>query len=182
MHAVEAVLVAESRLGEVGEVSRVVSLSGEHWLAQRTLVNELVVVDGQLTPIWRVGLPAGRLGSAAVAEDLSLVAVPRDGHLVLLDGTGRQLASFPGSPSEKPSSGCSCAVFTDDAYLWVVVLCRASAALPRRSLHQPPKPGARATSGAAKLHPPGRAEVGPALQEPRDSVGGRVVARRLYGR
>src|SRR6266498_2695290 len=35
--------------------------------------------------------------------------------------------------------------------------CRASAALPRRSLHQPPKPGARATSGAAKLHPRGKA-------------------------
>ncbi len=143
MHAVEAVLVAESRLGEVGEVSRVVSLSGEHWLAQRTLVNELVVVDGQLTPIWRVGLPAGRLGSAAVAEDLSLVAVPRDGHLVLLDGTGRQLASFPGSPSEKPSSGCSCAVFTDDAYLWAVVLCRAGGrALPRQC------------SSAAQIAPP----------------------------
>src|SRR6266511_1742667 len=39
----------------------------------------------------------------------------------------------------------------------VVVLCRASAALPRRSLHEPPKPGARATSGAARLHSRGKA-------------------------
>ncbi len=128
MHAVEAVLVAESRLGELGEVSPVAPLSGERWLAQRTLPNELVVLDGQLTPIWRVRLPAGRRGSAAVAEDLSLVALPQDGQVLLLDGTGRQLASFPASSSNKTSSGCSCAVFTnDDTYLWAILPARGTA-------------------------------------------------------
>lgn len=119
MHAVEAVLVAELRLGVV---SRVLPLSGQRWLVQRSSARELVVVDGQLIPIWRVGLPAGRLGSAAIVEDRSLVAVPRDGHVALLDGTGRQLASFPGPPFNKISSGCGCAVFTDnDTYLWAVL-------------------------------------------------------------
>lgn len=128
MDAVEAVLVAGSRLGELGEVSPVVPLSGERWLAQRSLPDELVVVDGQLTPIWRVRLPAGRLGRPAVVEDLSLLAVPQDGQVLLLDGTGRQLASFPGSPSNKTSSGCSCAAFTaDDTYLWAILPARGTA-------------------------------------------------------
>jgi hypothetical protein len=98
----------------LGLVSRVSPLSGHRWLVQRTAARELVVVDGQLTPIWRMGLPAGRLGSAVVIEDLSLVTLPRDGQAVLLDGTGRQLASLARSSSNKTNSGHSCAVFTAD--------------------------------------------------------------------
>ena len=111
--AVEAVLVAELRLELV---SRVRPLSEQGWLVQRAAPNELVVLDPELTPIWRLELPAGRLGFVAVTDDLSLVAVSRDGQVVLLDGTGRQLASVAGA---HPQS--SIGVFTaDGAYLWAV--------------------------------------------------------------
>jgi hypothetical protein len=113
MDAVEAVLVAELQLDLVDWVR---PLSDRRWLVQRAALNELVVLDRQLTPIWRLGLPAGRLGVVAVADDLSLVAVSRDGQVVLLDGTGRQLASVPGTHSQS-----SAGVFTaDGAYLWAV--------------------------------------------------------------
>jgi hypothetical protein len=85
-------------------------------LVQRAALNELVVLDHQLTPIWRLRLPAGRLGVVAVADDLSLVVVSRGGQVVFLDGTGRQLASVPGAGLQS-----SAGVFTaDGAYLWVV--------------------------------------------------------------
>jgi hypothetical protein len=113
MDVVEAVLVAELQLDLV---DRVQPLAERRWLVQRAALNELVVLDHQLTPIWRLGLPAGRLGVVAVAEDLSLVAVSRDGQVVLLDGTGRQLASIRGAHSQS-----SAGVFTaDGAYLWAV--------------------------------------------------------------
>jgi hypothetical protein len=103
MDVVKAVLVAELRLGLV---RRVWPLSDHRWLVDRSGLSELLVLDDQLTPIRRLGLPAGRLDILAVAEDLSLVTVSRNGQVVLLDGTGRQLASFPGSDSE-PSGGRS---------------------------------------------------------------------------
>jgi hypothetical protein len=113
MYAVEAVLVAELRLDLV---DRVRPLSEQRWLVQRAALNELVVLDHQLTPIWRLRLPAGRLGVVAVADDLSLVVVSRGGQVVLLDGTGRQLASVPGAGPQS-----SAGVFTaDGAYLWAV--------------------------------------------------------------
>jgi hypothetical protein len=113
MFAVEAVLVAELRLDLV---DRVRPLAEQRWLVQRAALNELVVLDHQLTPIWRLRLPAGRLGFVAVADDLSLVAVSRGGQVVLLDGTGRQLASVPGAGPQS-----SAGVFTaDGAYLWAV--------------------------------------------------------------
>jgi hypothetical protein len=64
MDAVEPVLVAELRLDLV---DRVRPLPEQRWLVQRAALNELVVLDHQLTPIWRLGLPAGRLGFVAVA-------------------------------------------------------------------------------------------------------------------
>jgi hypothetical protein len=113
MDAVEPVLVAELRLDLV---DRVRPLPEQRWLVQRAALNELVVLDHQLTPIWRLGLPAGRLGFVAVADDLSLVAVSRGGQVVLLDGTGRQLASVAGAGPQS-----SVGVFTaDGAYLWAV--------------------------------------------------------------
>jgi hypothetical protein len=119
MHTVDAVLVVESRLG--GIIS-VLPMSGQRWLVQCILPNELVVVDEQLTPIWRVRLPPGRLGRAAVAEDLSLVALAQAGHLLLLDATGRQLTSFPNPPPTGPSISFSCGAFTaDGARLWAIV-------------------------------------------------------------
>jgi hypothetical protein len=119
MHTVDAVLVAESRLS--GIIS-VLPMSAQRWLVQCILPNELVEVDAQLTPIWRLRLPPGRLGRAAVAEDLSLVALPQAGHLLLLDPTGRQLTTFPNPPSKGPSTGFSCGAFTaDGARLWVIV-------------------------------------------------------------
>jgi hypothetical protein len=118
---VEAVLVAELRLDLV---NRVRPLSGQRWLVQRAAPNELVVLDHQLTPIWRLGLPAGRLGFVAVAEDLSRVAVSQDGQVVLRDGTGRQLASVPGAHPQSRAG-----VFTaDGAYLWAVLPGRGSEA------------------------------------------------------
>jgi hypothetical protein len=65
MDVVEAVLVTELRLDLV---SRVRPLAEQRWLVQRAAANELVVLDHQLTPIWRLRLPAGRLGFVAVAE------------------------------------------------------------------------------------------------------------------
>lgn len=119
VEAVEAVLTAELRLDLVNWVR---PLSEQRWLVLRAALNELVVLDHQLTPIWRLGLPVGRLGFVAVAEDLSLVAVSRDGQVVLLDGTGRQLASVLGA---HPQS--SAGVFTaDGAYLWAVLPGRGS--------------------------------------------------------
>jgi hypothetical protein len=119
MDAVEAVLVAELRLELV---TRVRPLSERGWLVQRAGLNELVVLDPELSPIWRLGLPAGRLGFVAVTDDLSLVALSRDGQVVFLDGTGRQLASVAGA---HPQS--SIGVFTaDGAYLWVVLPGRGS--------------------------------------------------------
>ena len=113
VNAVEAVLVAEVR---IGPVSRVRPLAGQRWLVQRAL-GELVVLDERLTPSWRLELPTGRPGIVAVADDLSLVAVSRAGQLVLLDGSGRQLASVLATPS-----GSSAGIFTaDGAYLWVVL-------------------------------------------------------------
>jgi hypothetical protein len=113
MYAVGAVLVAELRLDLV---DRVWPLPGQRWLVQHAAPNELVVLDHQLTPTWRLGLPAGRLGVVAVADDLSLVAVSRDGQVVLVDGTGRQLASVPGARHQS-----SVGVFTaDGAHLWAV--------------------------------------------------------------
>jgi hypothetical protein len=113
MDAVGAVLVAELRLDLV---DRVRPLAEQRWLVQRAALNELVVLEHQLSPIWRLGLPAGRRGVVAVADDLSLVAVWRDGQMVLLDGTGQQLASIRGSYSQS-----SAGVFTGDgAYLWAV--------------------------------------------------------------
>jgi len=113
MYAVEAVLVAELRLELVDHVR---PLAEQRWLVQRAAPNELVVLDYQLTPIWRLRLPAGRLGVVAVADDLSLVAVSRGGRVVLLDGSGQQLASVPGTGFQS-----SAGVFTaDGAYLWAV--------------------------------------------------------------
>jgi hypothetical protein len=119
MRTADAVLAAESRLS--GIIS-VLPMSDRRWLVQCILPNELVLVDEQLTPIWRVRLPPGRLGRAAVAEDLSLVALPQAGHLLLLDATGRQLTSFSNAPSHGPSTSFSCGAFTaDGARLWVIV-------------------------------------------------------------
>jgi hypothetical protein len=118
---IEAVLVAELQLDLV---DRVRPLAEQRWLVQRAALHELVVLDHQLTPIWRLGLPAGRRGVVAVADDLSLVAVWRDGQVVLLDGTGRQLASIRGSFSQSRAG-----VFTaDGAYLWAVLPGRGSEA------------------------------------------------------
>lgn len=119
MHMVDAVLIAESRLS--GMIS-VLPMSGQRWLVQCVLPNDLVVVDAQLTPIWRLRLPPGRLGRAAVAEDLSLVALPQAGHLLLLDPTGRQLTSFPDAPPNGQRTSFSCGAFTaNGARLWVIV-------------------------------------------------------------
>ena len=87
-------MVAEVR---IGPVSRVRPLAGQRWLVPRAL-GELVVLDERLTPSWRLELPTGRPGIVAVADDLSLVAVSRAGQLVLLDGSGRQLASVLATP------------------------------------------------------------------------------------
>jgi hypothetical protein len=126
LDAVEAVLVAELRLDLV---ERVRPLAEQRWLVQRAAPNELVVLDHQLIPTWRLRLPAGRRGVVAVAEDLSLVAVSRAGQVVLLDGAGRQLTSVLSTHSQ---SGAG--VFTaDGAYLWAVLPGRGSEAPVRAS-------------------------------------------------
>lgn len=112
MFTVGAVLVAELRLGAL--VDEVLPLPERRWLV-RTRANGLIVVDGKLSEVWRAQLPDGRLGAAAVADDLSLVAVARGGHIVLLDGAGRRLGTIPSA------AGRSMAFTADGGSLWAVV-------------------------------------------------------------
>jgi hypothetical protein len=83
---------------------------------------ELLVVDQRLQPSWRLQVPAaaGWGGIHAVAEDLSLVALSLEEEVVLLDGTGRQLARLPHQPTGPYDQGC-CVFAGDGRHLWATV-------------------------------------------------------------
>ena len=112
-------------LDEVGEV---LPLATDRWLVHRRsmergmAVVELLVVDAQLAPIWRLPVPDPYHGVHAVTPDLSLVALSLQHRVLLLDGGGQQLASFPHQPwgMGDPDSGC-CAFSPCGRFLWATV-------------------------------------------------------------
>jgi hypothetical protein len=89
MQTFPAVQVAELDLDETG---RVWPLPGERWAVHHCGAHEVVVLDRQFKPIWRVGLPSAWGNVCAVADDLSLVACSLGREVRLLDGTGGQVA------------------------------------------------------------------------------------------
>jgi hypothetical protein len=110
----------ELRLGQ--RISGVLPLTGRRWLVQCDEAGELLVVDHQLQPLWRLQVPAaaGWDGIHAVAGDLSLAALSLEEHVLLLDGAGRQLALLPHQPTGPYDQGCC--VFADDGrHLWATV-------------------------------------------------------------
>jgi hypothetical protein len=110
------------------EVAKVLPMSADRWLVHRRsmaremAVVELLVVDAQLAPIWRLPVPDPYHGVHAVTSDLSLVALSLQHRVLLLDGRGQQLASFPHQPwgMGDPDSGC-CAFSPCGRYLWATV-------------------------------------------------------------
>lgn len=125
MEGFAAAQVAALPLDEVGEV---LALSADRWLVHRRsmtrelAVVELLVVDAQLAPIWRLPVPDPYRGVHAVTGDLSLVALSLQHRVLLLDGRGQQVASFPHQPwgMGDPDSGC-CAFSPCGRYLWATV-------------------------------------------------------------
>jgi hypothetical protein len=113
----------------LGQVGRVLPMAAGRWLVQRSKAGELLVVDAQLEPVWRLPLPAPdhgvdttteelsgwehehRLpyrqhGTHAVTDDLSLVALALRRHVLALDGHGQEVARFPHQPWQPGESGC----------------------------------------------------------------------------
>jgi hypothetical protein len=125
MEGFAAARVAALPLDEVGEV---LPMSADRWLVHRRsmtrelAVVELLVVDAQLAPIWRLPVPDPYRGVHAVSSDLSLVGLSLQHRVLLLDGRGQQLASFPHQPwgMGDPDSGC-CAFSSCGRYLWATV-------------------------------------------------------------
>jgi hypothetical protein len=109
-------------------VGEVLPMAADRWLVHRRsraraqVVVELLVVDAQLAPIWRLPVPDPYHGVHAVTNDLSLVALSLQRRVLLLDGRGQQLASFPHQPwgTGDPESGC-CAFSGCGRYLWATV-------------------------------------------------------------
>lgn len=83
MQTFPAVRVAELALDEPG---RGWPLSGERWAVHHPGTREVVVLDRQFEPVWRVGLPSAWGNVCAVAEDLSLVACSLGREVRLPDG------------------------------------------------------------------------------------------------
>jgi hypothetical protein len=99
----------------------VLPMTGRRWLVQCEEAGDLLVVDDRLQPIWRLQVPAaaGQGGIHAVAEDLSLVALSLQEQVLLLDGTGQQVARLS-RPTGPPDQGC-CVFAGDGWHLWATV-------------------------------------------------------------
>ena len=93
-------------------------MAAGRWLVQRSETDELLVVDAQLEPVWRLPLPDHAHGTHAVTQDCSLVALSMLDRVLVVDGGGQQVARFPHQPWEEGSSGCC--VFSP-GYLLVTV-------------------------------------------------------------
>jgi hypothetical protein len=139
MDGFAAARVAALPLGQVG---RALPMAADRWLVQRSKADELLVVDAQLAPLWRLRLPSPdpgvdaatdepsdweneqlpyrEHGTHAVTDDLSLVALALRRQVLVLDGHGQQVARFPHPPWPIGASGC-CAFSPDGHYLWAVV-------------------------------------------------------------
>jgi hypothetical protein len=100
----------------------VAPLSAERWLVSRPNGQELLVVDRQLQPIWRLGLPSSWRGRHAVTEDLSRIALSLRHEVLVLSGDGDEVCrlAHPGWDTLGGRSGC-CAFAPDQPYLWAAV-------------------------------------------------------------
>jgi hypothetical protein len=146
---VSAQPAGELRLGQ--RCGLVLPMTGRRWLVQCHEAGELLVVDQRLQPIWRLQVPAaaGWSGIHAVAEDLSLVALSLEEHVLLLDGAGRQLARLAHQPTGPYDQGC-CVFAGDGRHLWATVTWESfTDEVPRG-------PGKAATSCGWSTWPPGR--------------------------
>jgi hypothetical protein len=115
---------AAERVAELKDhaIYGVAPMSEGRWLITRRQERELLVVDGGLQPIWRLGLPSTWPGRHAVTDDLSLVALSLQDGVLLLSGEGREVARFahPASGRWHSVTGC-CAFAPDQRYLWATV-------------------------------------------------------------
>lgn len=103
-------------------VGRVLPMADGRWLVHRSEAGELLVVDAELAPVWRLPLPARTHAHAthAVTEDCSLAALSMLDHVRVVDGGGQEVARFPHPHWPFGSSGC-CAFSPDPRYLWATV-------------------------------------------------------------
>jgi hypothetical protein len=95
-------------------------MAADRWLVQRSKAGELLVVDAQLEPVWRLQLPDREHGTHAIIDDCSLVALSLLDHVLVLDGRGQEVARFPHQPWQLGASGC-CVFSPDGRYLWATV-------------------------------------------------------------
>jgi len=115
---------AAERVAELSDplIGEMTPLSDERWLVYRPKARELLVVDRQLEPIWRLGLPSSRRGRPAVTEDLSRVALSLPHEVLVLNGDGEEVCrlAHPGWDTFGGRSGC-CAFAPDQPSLWATV-------------------------------------------------------------
>jgi hypothetical protein len=115
---------AAERIAELRDplIDWLAPLSGERWLVCRPKARELLVVDRQLQPIWRLGLPSSWRGRPAVTEDLSRVALSLQHEVLVLSGAGEEVCrlAHPDWDALGVRSGC-CAFAPDQPYLWATV-------------------------------------------------------------
>jgi hypothetical protein len=114
---------AAERVAELSDplIGVMAPLSDERWLVCRPEGQELLVVDRQLQPIWRLRLPSSWRGRHAVTEDLSLVALSLQNEVLLLTGAGREVARFAHPAWGWPAREGCCAFAPDQRYLWATV-------------------------------------------------------------
>ncbi len=119
METLTAVRVAELRDPLIDWVA---PLSNERWLVGRPKGRELLVVDSQLQPIWRLGLPSSWRGRHAVTNDLSRVALSLQHEVLVLRGDGEEICrlAHPDWDDFGARSGC-CAFAPDQPFLWATV-------------------------------------------------------------
>jgi hypothetical protein len=117
---VDGFVAADVAALPLGAVDQVLPMAASRWLVERSKAGELLVVDAQLEPVWRLQLPAHTQGTHAVTQDCSLVALSMLDHALVLDAGGQQVARFPHPPWQAGASGC-CVFSPDPRYLWVTV-------------------------------------------------------------
>jgi hypothetical protein len=115
---------AAERVAELSDplIGEMAPLSDERWLVGRPKGQELLVVDRQLQPIWRLRLPSRWRGRHAVTEDLSRVALSLQHEVLVLSGDGEEVCrlAHPDWDTFGVRSGC-CAFAPDQPYLWATV-------------------------------------------------------------
>jgi hypothetical protein len=103
---------------DLDEVSRGWPLSDERWVVHHPGAREVVVLDRQFEPVWRVVLPSVWGNLCAVAEDLSLAACSLGREVRLFDATGDQVARFHLASRGTPRWNANCVFARDGRHLW----------------------------------------------------------------